>query len=213
MTAARGAAIALAAAVICAAACAAKSTPAVVAPVPPQPPEDRIALLRDEGGSVGRAIVSNGFGSIDLNAAGSLTKVSADRGPSEVTTLTDAAVNAEFGDALSSLPPASQRVTLLFRFESDELTVESAARVSDVVAWVKAYPALKWRSSGTPTRRDRRAAISSSRSGGQNVCATFWWRPAWRRPRLKSRRAARPSQRCPPPMGRSSVAIAALRSP
>ena len=141
MTAARGAAIALAAAVICAAACAAKSTPAVVAPVPPQPPEDRIALLRDEGGSVGRAIVSNGFGSIDLNAAGSLTKVSADRGPSEVTTLTDAAVNAEFGDALSSLPPASQRVTLLFRFESDELTVESAARVSDVVAWVKAYPA------------------------------------------------------------------------
>ena len=142
MRAPRSAAVALAAAVVCAPACAAKSVPTpAVLPVRSLPPEDLIALLPDEDGSVGRAIVSNGFGSTDLAAAGSLTKVTAERAPSEVTTIADGDVNTMFGDALSALPPASRRVTLLFRFESDELTADSAARVADVVSWVKAYPA------------------------------------------------------------------------
>ena len=143
MTTARIAAIAVGVAIAGPPACASKSTPPqqVVSPVRSQPLEDLIALLPDEDGSVGRAIVRNGFGSTDLAAARSVTTVSADRAPAEVTTMTDASVNAMFGEALSSLPPASQRVTLLFQFESDELTVDSAARVSDVVAWVKAYPA------------------------------------------------------------------------
>jgi outer membrane protein OmpA-like peptidoglycan-associated protein len=46
-----------------------------------------------------------------------------------------------FADVLAAFPPTPQRFTLYFRFESEELTPESRARIPDIVGAVRNYPA------------------------------------------------------------------------
>jgi outer membrane protein OmpA-like peptidoglycan-associated protein len=109
---------------------------------PERPGQSQAVLLPDpESGTVGRAIVSNPFGSAELSAARESTTVLVNQPPAPVVIMSEADVQRLFGDALSALPPPPQRFTLYFEFDSDELTAESRALVADILQAVKARPA------------------------------------------------------------------------
>jgi peptidoglycan-associated lipoprotein len=107
----------------------------------PQPASaDLIVLLPDPGTThVGRAIVSNPHGQVDLAEAGAGARIAPGAAP-ERTTLDEAEVQRRFGAALASLPPAPQHFVLYFRFDSEELTDESRRLVLDVLKAVKQRP-------------------------------------------------------------------------
>ena len=123
-------------------ACASKPKPSIeVARAPQsQSPTDLIVLLRDADGSIGAAAVSNRLGTMDLGVDGAATTVAVTEAPSVAEILRDDEIQEIFGQVLSSLPPPSQQFTLHFRFESEELTAESLAGVSHIVAAVQRYP-------------------------------------------------------------------------
>ena len=115
----------------------------VVEPPPLPAGQALIVLLSDEDGATGRAGVSNPAGTVELAAARNATKVTANRAPSAVTTMSEAEVTRLFGEALSALPPAPRSFTLHFRFESDALTDESKALVPEILRTVKGRPAVE----------------------------------------------------------------------
>jgi outer membrane protein OmpA-like peptidoglycan-associated protein len=105
---------------------------------PTRPEQVLVVLLQDSNtGLTGRAQVSNPFGSIELAAERDATLAKVNRRPDPIRTLSEADVKRLFGDALAALPPAPQRFTLYFRFESDELTPVSRALLHDIVSTVK----------------------------------------------------------------------------
>lgn len=106
----------------------------------PEPPgQDLIVLLQDsDTRTTGAAGVSNSLGSVDLAAERDAALVKPNSAP-VLTRLSAAEVESMFGEALSALPPAPQRFTLLFRFESDELTDQSQALIPRVLAAVKEH--------------------------------------------------------------------------
>jgi len=107
----------------------------------PQPASaDLVVLLPDPGtNTVGRAIVSNPHGQVELAEGGAAAWISHGRAP-ERTTVDDDTVQRVFGDALASLPPPPQHFVLYFQFESEELTDESRRLVQDVLKAVKQRP-------------------------------------------------------------------------
>jgi outer membrane protein OmpA-like peptidoglycan-associated protein len=106
-----------------------------------RPGQDLVVLLPDPGdGTIGRAVVSNPAGAVDLAAARESTSVSLNQPPAPVTVMSLAEVRRLFGDALSALPPAPQHFILFFRFESDELTEESRALLPQVLQAIKNRP-------------------------------------------------------------------------
>ena len=105
---------------------------------PERPGQAQTVLLPDsESKIVGRATVSNASGSATLEAARESTVVSAGAPPAPITVLSESEVDRLFGDALNALPPAPQRFTLYFRFESDALTEESRALVPEILKAVR----------------------------------------------------------------------------
>lgn len=109
--------------------------------VPALPGQTLTVLLPDgEGDSSGRAAVSNSSGTTDLNEAREATVASANKAPSPATRLSESDIRRIFGDALTALPPAPQRFTLYFRFESDELTDDSRSMVPDILQAIKEHP-------------------------------------------------------------------------
>jgi OmpA-OmpF porin, OOP family len=115
------AAVLVFAAVTCGSACATRRSAVVV-------------LLPDQGGkTVGRAVVENKSGAVNLAADRDTVRVRTDERPARVTPLSEADVQKLFGEALAALPPPPRRFTLNFRFESDELTDEARALVPDVL--------------------------------------------------------------------------------
>ena len=116
-----------------------------VAPAPPAAPAapnpTLVVLLPDpESRVTGRAVVSNEFGSTDLNTprAGSLATATAAPGPAR--TVSDDEVTRLFGAALAAVPPAPRHFTLQFKFESDTLTDAAAALIPEILAAVRAMP-------------------------------------------------------------------------
>jgi outer membrane protein OmpA-like peptidoglycan-associated protein len=106
--------------------------------VPERPGQTLTVLLPDpESGTVGRATVSNPSGTTDLVAALESTTASVNGSPGPVVVMSEADVQALFGAALSALPPPARRVTLYFRFDSDELTDESRALVPEILQAVR----------------------------------------------------------------------------
>jgi len=106
-----------------------------------RPGQDLVVLLPDPGdGTIGRAVVSNPAGAVDLAAARESTSVALNQPPAPVTVMSQAEVRRLFGDALSALPPAPQHFILFFRFESDELTEESRALLPQVLQAIKNRP-------------------------------------------------------------------------
>jgi peptidoglycan-associated lipoprotein len=123
------------------AACASKPAPQVQPPAAPARPVDVVVLLADEDGSVGAADVSNSQGDTALDAAREATRIAAGEAPSPAAPLSEAEVQQMFGDALGALPPAPQRFSLYFKFESEELTAESRAAIPRILESVKRHPA------------------------------------------------------------------------
>jgi peptidoglycan-associated lipoprotein len=108
---------------------------------PERPGQAQTVLLPDsDSKTVGRATVSNASGSATLEAARESTVVSAGEPPAPITVLSESEVDRLFGDALNALPPAPQRFTLYFRFESDALTDESRALVPEILKAVRERP-------------------------------------------------------------------------
>lgn len=106
---------------------------------PERPGRDLIVLLPDsDTKTTGAANVSNPLGAVDLAAERDAALVTPGSAP-VLTKLSADEVNRIFGDALSALPPAPRRFTLLFRFESDELTEQSQALIPQVLAAVKEH--------------------------------------------------------------------------
>ena len=109
----------------------------VVHPVVAPLRQDLIVLLPDADGSVGRAVVSNLSGTIDLTDARAATRVSANQAPSPSETLSEEEVRQKFGNVLGGLPPAPRHFTVYFKFESEALTEESRARVPEILQAVR----------------------------------------------------------------------------
>jgi outer membrane protein OmpA-like peptidoglycan-associated protein len=108
---------------------------------PERPGQTLIVLLPDDvGDSTGRATVSNPKGATNLESPNAATVASTNRQPTAAKHLSDSEVRRIFGDALSALPPAPQRFTLYFRFESDELTADSQSMVPDILESIKNHP-------------------------------------------------------------------------
>ena len=106
-------------------------------PVPPG--QDLVVLLQDsDTRTTGAAGVSNPLGSVDLAAERDAALVAGNRAP-VLTKVSPEDVQRMFGDALSALPPAPQRFTLFFRFESDELTDQSQALIPEILKAVQAH--------------------------------------------------------------------------
>ena len=140
--------------------------PKRVAPAPPAAPAAPnptfVILLPDpETRVTGRAVVSNEFGSTDLNTprAGSLATATAAPGP--VRTVGDDEVTRIFGAALAAVPPAPRHFTLQFKFESDTLTEESNALVPAILQAVQALPVPEVMIVGhTDTTGDRKSNVA-----------------------------------------------------
>jgi outer membrane protein OmpA-like peptidoglycan-associated protein len=117
--------------------------PTRVQTIDPQPqPRATVVLLPDpEGGTVGRALVTNAGTTVDLAAAGDSTVVSATQPPSPIARMADAEIDRLFSDLLAALPFAPRHFTLHFRFESDELTAESRLLVPQVLEAAMSTPA------------------------------------------------------------------------
>ena len=99
-----------------------------------------IVLLPDQEGTVGRAIVENKSGAVDMATGGLATRVRSDERRAIVNTLSDADVQQMFGEALAALPPPPRRFVLNFKFESDELTDEARALVPEILTLVRERP-------------------------------------------------------------------------
>jgi outer membrane protein OmpA-like peptidoglycan-associated protein len=115
-------------------ACAAKHA----APAPPETERTLVVLLPDsDTGVTGRAFVSNSSGNTDLNAARDSSTATPSAAPTAVTTMSEEEVQRVFGETLAALPMAPVHFTLLFKFESDELTDESRALLPEILNTVK----------------------------------------------------------------------------
>ena len=100
-----------------------------------------VVLTADpDGGDAGRASVTNQFGAVDLTSAGTAATIASGKAPAQ-STMSEADIARVFGDVFASLPLAPQSSVLYFRFESDELTPESAALLPKVLAAVVSHPA------------------------------------------------------------------------
>ena len=107
--------------------------------LPVRPGQSLTVLLPDsDTRSTGDARVSNASGAVDLADERDAALASANRRP-VLGTVSEADVQRIFGDALSALPPAPQRFTVFFRFESDELTPESQALIPAILTAVKKH--------------------------------------------------------------------------
>jgi outer membrane protein OmpA-like peptidoglycan-associated protein len=104
-----------------------------------RPGQAVVVLLPDEGGTTGRAGVSNSAGSVELDSSREWTEATANRAPGSVRTMSESDVKRIFGDAISALPPAPRHFTLYFRFESNELTDESRALLPEIFKTVKEH--------------------------------------------------------------------------
>jgi outer membrane protein OmpA-like peptidoglycan-associated protein len=96
-----------------------------------------VLLLPDEGGTVGRASVSNQAGAVELIEARSGAVVEKGRAPQLVSIMSEADVAQKFGETLASLPAAPIRFTVYFQFDSDTLTDDSRRLVPRILATVK----------------------------------------------------------------------------
>jgi outer membrane protein OmpA-like peptidoglycan-associated protein len=103
--------------------------------------QDLVVLLPDPGdGAVGRAVVSNTAGAVDLAGARASTVVTENQAPATVTVITEVEAQRLFGNVLAALPPAAQHFILYFRFESEELTEESRALLPQILQAVRDHP-------------------------------------------------------------------------
>lgn len=111
-----------------------QTAPVVVA----TPPErmDTVLLLPDEGvATAGRLVVRSSGGEVALEHPWAAARVPP-AGPPQVAPVPSDDLRSRAQDVLTWLPPAPSQFTLYFNLESEVLTEESRARLSDVRAAV-----------------------------------------------------------------------------
>jgi len=113
---------------------------------PPQPPapveRDLVVLAPDpESGEVGGLTVTTPAGAATLDSANESTTVLRGAAPGAVAVLDDAEIQRVFGQALAVLPPGARHFNFYFETGTDQLTPESKALVTEVIALVKARSA------------------------------------------------------------------------
>jgi outer membrane protein OmpA-like peptidoglycan-associated protein len=100
-----------------------------------------VVLLPDQSdGSVGRAVVTNPAGSVELASARASVSVSSNQPLPPVTVMSEANVQQLFGDVLAALPIAPEHFTLQFLFESDSLTDESRSLLPKILQSARTRP-------------------------------------------------------------------------
>lgn len=103
--------------------------------------QDLVVLLRDPGtATVGRAMVSNPRGRVELTQARESTLVGAGAAPAAPVVLSEQEAERLFADVLDSLPTEPRHFMLYFKFDSEELTDESRRLVEAVLQEVKTRP-------------------------------------------------------------------------
>jgi OOP family OmpA-OmpF porin len=122
----------------CAASCLSGACGARTVQQPEVPGQALVVLLPDtDSDHVGRAVVTNAHGTVELSEARQATLVTARRAPEPVRALSEGEVRDLFGETLAALPPPPRHYTLFFEFDSEELTRESRALTPEIVRVVK----------------------------------------------------------------------------
>jgi outer membrane protein OmpA-like peptidoglycan-associated protein len=107
-------------------------------PQEPSPPRDVVVLVPDpEDGAVGRVVVSNPAGTVELDGAGESTTVTVGQPPASATVMDDTTIQRLFGPVIAAQAPPARRFDLYFVTGSDTLTPESRALADEVVAVVR----------------------------------------------------------------------------
>jgi outer membrane protein OmpA-like peptidoglycan-associated protein len=105
---------------------------------PAAPARDVVVLAPDpESGALGRAIVSNAQGRVELAARYESTTIAAGRPPAPPSVMSEADVQRLFGPALVMQPPPARRFNLYFESGTDMLTPESKGLVAEVIVAVQ----------------------------------------------------------------------------
>ena len=100
---------------------------------------EKIILLPDKDGKVGRVDVITKDGTTELSQAYAMATVSG--GAPSPRQSDQAAIQARYGKVIDGLPPRPQRIELNFEFGSDKLTVQSRALVPGILKMLKDFPA------------------------------------------------------------------------
>ncbi|MFI4979513.1 MAG: OmpA family protein [Nevskiales bacterium] len=103
---------------------------------------DRIVLLPDNEGKVGKLSVSNAGGETLLDSAYATANAKGDR-KAEAGRTDAETVNQQFGVVLAALPPAPVSYTLYFTSDTDELTADSRALAPAILAEIAKFPAAE----------------------------------------------------------------------
>ncbi|MDB5977891.1 MAG: OmpA family protein [Nevskia sp.] len=103
---------------------------------------DRIVLLPDNEGKVGKLNVSNAGGETLLDSAYATANAKGDR-KAEAGRTDAGTVNQQFGVVLAALPPAPVSYTLYFTSDTDELTADSRALAPAILAEIGKFPAAE----------------------------------------------------------------------
>jgi len=103
---------------------------------------DRIVLLPDDQGKVGKLNVGNAGGDTLLDSAYATASVSGSRKAEAGYTDADT-VHQEFGAVLAALPPAPVSYTLYFVTDSDDLTADSRGLAPTILSQISKFPAAE----------------------------------------------------------------------
>lgn len=97
-----------------------------------------VVLLPEADGSLGAVQVGNGAGTRTIDTArGAVTIASADQAPSEVYVMAENEVGRRFGSAIAALPLAPASFSLYFEPGTTNLTADSQAMLTDVIAAIE----------------------------------------------------------------------------
>ena len=102
-------------------------------------PRERVTLVPDPDGHVGRVDVKTAAGAVQLNDAYASTRIEGKQLVPEQ--LSEAEVQRRYGHLLSSLPASPRRFTLNFEFGTDRLTAQSRAMLPTIRAELQSFPA------------------------------------------------------------------------
>lgn len=129
-------------AVLLLAGCAKKLPPPAPAPPPaplaaPAPKQNVIVLLPEPDGKVGKVTITNTGGTRQLDSAYAAARVeSASTAPASIV-MDEARTRQLFGSVLDTLPLAQVQFQLYFQQATDQLVLESAAMLSEVVRAIR----------------------------------------------------------------------------
>lgn len=100
---------------------------------------ERVVLLPDRDGKVGRIDVRTKGGTTELSQAYTVAEVSS--GGAQTRLSDEKTIQQRYGAVLDGLPARPKRIELNFEFGSDRLTAQSRALVPGILKQLKDFPA------------------------------------------------------------------------